>query len=282
MRRAPRPRSRSRVPDRPRALRALAPISGGDSGSLASVATSARDRSSTCGRTAVDAAAVGRGFAAAAATGTGGGGISVIVACNGALSGSIRAPPATATARRAARATAPGRRREPAAARASCRSRSMRGSPARCAVAQEATVGRRRRESMGGEACPSRGRALRARPDGTRSCLTWTRLPSMTSRPVAVRADRRRQQPMLDRRARAPRATPRRRRRARRTAPCAMIGPRSTSRRHEMHGAAVDAHAVGQRAPVRVQARIERQQRRMNVDDAARVAARRTRRRARA
>ena len=43
-------------------------------------------------------------------------------------------------------------------------------------------------------------------------------------------------------------------------------------RRHEMHGAAVDAHAVGERAAMRVEARVGRQQRRVDVDHAARVA----------
>ena len=53
-------------------------------------------------------------------------------------------------------------------------------------------------------------------------------------------------------------------------------------RRDEMHGAAVDAHAVGQRAPMRVQPGIRRQQRRMDVEHAAGVAPNEARHRARA
>jgi hypothetical protein len=52
-----------------------------------------------------------------------------------------------------------------------------------------------------------------------------------------------------------------------------MIGPTSTSGVTKLHRAAVNAHAIGQRAPMRVQSGIQRQQRRVDIDHAAVLAA---------
>ena len=89
---------------------------------------------------------------------------------------------------------------------------------------------------------------------GTASCLTWTRLPAMTSRPAQNARDGGRQQAMLDR------EHPRRQRRLvvalqHRDRALRDDRPMVECGRHEVDGAAVKPHAVGQRAAVRVQAR---------------------------
>ena len=182
-------------------------------------------------RAAVPAARTGavarRGFGLrlrrAPPTGVGGGGISVIVACSGAVSGGAgdsagHNENARCTASDAASAIAKPRRVRPSRAAVRRAAADVPGSRGRATVrvGGDRHVGVARRRGW---------RALRSVALGIDLALNAHPPSGDDEAALAERADGGRQQRDARPRARARRASPRRRRRAPATAPCATIGP---------------------------------------------------------